>query len=179
MPYLHHPSFDAGEVDTYHLNIWKETTEDYGVISHWTIYWAATCNILHIQKQDASKCQIREYEKNVNLLHKQLKESNVYAQLQEVLDSTQSGLLCTQVLKFEILDNKITTAMKEAEKRCRKLKTGMVQWSPLYQKACDRVTYWTLLKKESQGKRVNARIIASLRNKLGYQRESHTQEGVN
>jgi hypothetical protein len=56
--------------------------------------------------------------------------------------------------------------MISAEGKCRKLKTGMVKWSPMYQKACDRVEYWHLLYKEATGRRFNARKILSLRKKL-------------
>jgi putative cell wall-binding protein len=43
---------------------------------------------------------------------------------------------------------------------------GKVKWSPLYQRACDKVMYWQLLLKEKKGQRINARKILSLRKKL-------------
>jgi hypothetical protein len=57
--------------------------------------------------------------------------------------------------------------MYEAERKCRKLKTGIVKWSPLYQKACDSVTYWSLMHKDALRQKVNRRIIVSLQKKLG------------
>jgi hypothetical protein len=43
--------------------------------------------------------------------------------------------------------------MYEAEHKCRKLRTGTVKWSPLYQKACDRVQYWIMMKNEALNKK--------------------------
>jgi hypothetical protein len=83
-------------------------------------------------------------------------------------------LIPTEILRFEALDDAITRAMIQAETQCRKFKTGEIKWSPLYQKACDRVTYWTMLKKSDSGQRINNRKLISLRKKLDLPRSSHT-----
>jgi hypothetical protein len=79
---------------------------------------------------------------------------------------TEQGWLPTDVLRFEELDYIITNAMHDAERKCRKLNMGATKWSPLYQRACDKVTYWKLVKKQYEGKRSNARKILSLQKKL-------------
>jgi hypothetical protein len=66
--------------------------------------------------------------------------------MEELLNTAHRGLLPSDIIKYESMDAIITVAMKEAESKCRKLRTGIIKWSPLYQKACDRVTYWTLMK---------------------------------
>jgi hypothetical protein len=107
-------------------------------------------------------------------LHKQLKEENIYESFNNLLVAPHSGLIPTEILRFEALDDAITRAMIQAETQCRKFKTGEIKWSPLYQKACDRVTYWTMLKKLDSGQRINNRKLISLRKKLDLPRSSHT-----
>lgn len=104
-------------------------------------------------------------------LHKLLTQENIYERLNTLHQSMQTTILPTDLIHFEELDAFITNAMTIAEKGCRKLRTGIVPWSPLYQQACDRVTYWTLLCLELQGKRVNVRKIRSLRKKLRITRD--------
>jgi exonuclease III len=110
----------------------------------------------------------KKYTRN---LHEMLLQHNVYEKMEELHRSMQQSVLPTDVIKFEELDNIINAAMKEAEQKCRKLKTGIIPWSPLYQQACDRVTYWSLVKDEMMGVRVNIRKIRSLRNKLKIPRD--------
>jgi hypothetical protein len=105
-------------------------------------------------------------------LHKTLSDKDVYTQLDNLHEMAQTGFLPTNIIQYEHLDKIITEAMYEAEWQCRKLKTGIVKWSPLYQKACDRVTYWTLMHKDALLQKVNRRKIISLRNKLGIQHGS-------
>lgn len=74
--------------------------------------------------------------------------------------------LPTDMIHFEEIDDIITNAMMTAEQQCRKLKMGMVKWSPKYQRACDKVTYWQLVTKQLEGRHSNARKILSLKKKL-------------
>jgi Endonuclease/Exonuclease/phosphatase family. len=102
----------------------------------------------------------------IKLLHTQLSKERIYERMDHLYRSMQDKVLPTDILHFEELDDAISDAMASAERKCRKLKTGIVKWSPLYQQACDKVTYWTLLYKEALGDRVNNRKIISLRKKL-------------
>jgi Reverse transcriptase (RNA-dependent DNA polymerase). len=110
----------------------------------------------------------------VHLLHQTLEKDKVYDRFDKLMFSPHGGLLPTDVLQFEVIDRDITNAMEYAERKCRKLHMGEVKWSPLYQKACDRVTYWTMAQKEAEGHRVNTRKLISLRKKLGLQRGNYT-----
>jgi hypothetical protein len=105
-------------------------------------------------------------KKYVQHLDRLLKEQKVYVQLEQLWKDMQNRVLPTDILHFEEVHEIITNAMMVEERSCRKLKTGIVKWSPLYQQACDRVTYWMLVQKESTGQRVNVRKIRSLRKKL-------------
>jgi hypothetical protein len=105
----------------------------------------------------------RTRKKYTRTLHRILNKENIYDKLQILYKSMQQNILPTDLLHFEELDTIITGAMQEAEQNCRKLRTGIVPWSPLYQQACDKVTYWKLVCNELTGKRVNIRKIRSLR----------------
>lgn len=108
----------------------------------------------------------RVRKKYTKLLHMQLQQKNIYERIAQLYQSMRQKILPTDILNFEELDQTITEAMERAERKCRKLRTGTVKWSPLYQQSCDKVAYWTLLHKESLGQRVNKRKILSLRKKL-------------
>jgi hypothetical protein len=99
-------------------------------------------------------------------LHTLLKQANVYARMETLFKSAQHEWLPTDMLHFEELDTVITNAMNTAENKCRKLKMGMVKWSPHYQRACDKITYWQLVKKQLEGRRCNVRKIQSLQKQL-------------
>jgi len=100
-------------------------------------------------------------------LHKMLSDKDVYSKFAKLHETVKTGMLPSDIIEYERLDGIITHSMYEAERHCRKLKTGIVQWSHLYQKACDRVTYWLLMQKDALHQRVNRRKILSLRKKLG------------
>ena len=43
---------------------------------------------------------------------------------------------------YEVLDDKIKQYMENAEKQCRKLKTGEVSWRSAYKRICLLLKYW-------------------------------------
>jgi len=108
----------------------------------------------------------RVRKKYLSVLHDILDHEDVYKKLDTLYNNATVQWLPTDIINFEEVDDTINKAMNIAEQKCRKLKTGIVKWSPIYQKACDRVTYWTMLQKESQGKRINTRKLLSLRKQL-------------
>jgi hypothetical protein len=109
----------------------------------------------------------RVRNKYIKNLHEILQEKDVYCQLDKLHEIAPTGFLPHNIIQYKHLDKIITEAMYEAERKCRKLKTGIVKWSPLYQKACDRVTYWSLMHKDALRQKVNRRKIVSLQKKLG------------
>jgi hypothetical protein len=111
-------------------------------------------------------------KKYTRTVHNNLKKQNIYERIQILYTSMQQNVLPTDLIQFEEIDNIITTIMEEAEKSCCKLRTGIVPWSPLYQQACDKVTYWTLVYEEQKGKRVNLRKLRSLQKKLRISRDT-------
>ena len=116
----------------------------------------------------------RVKKKYVKLLHENLQKHDAYARMSRLRQAMQTTILPTDILHFEELDGLITAAMETAEQKCRKLRTGTIQWSPIYQKACDKISYWKLRHNEALGKRVNNRKIISLRKKLNIHTEQTT-----
>jgi hypothetical protein len=121
----------------------------------------------HPQARRLKTTDPRIQKKYLSLLHQFLRKNNIYAQFDSLYQDMRTSILPTDIIKYEGLDDTITTAMQNAEKKCRKLRTGIVKWSPIYQRACDRVTYWKLESQSIAGERVNNRKIMSLRKKLG------------
>jgi Reverse transcriptase (RNA-dependent DNA polymerase). len=135
------------------------------------------CNMHHSPHFKARRLKTadpRTRKRYVQTLHTELTNRHIYERFDQLMISPSSGLLPTEVLQFESLDKEITAAMELSERKCRKLNTGEVKWSPLYQKACDRVTYWHMVQKEAEGGRINVRKLRSLRKKLGLQRKDYT-----
>jgi hypothetical protein len=120
----------------------------------------------------------RVTKKYIKLLDRKLREKTVYSRMDTLHETAHKGLLPSDVIEYETLDKIITQSMYEAEQECRKIRTGKVKWSPLYQKACDRVQYWLLLKNDALHKKVNKRKIMSLRKKLGIQRTPTTLRDI-
>jgi hypothetical protein len=106
-------------------------------------------------------------------------QGQMYERFEKLKISPGHGMIPTEILKFEELDTEITTAMAQAERKCRKLRMGEVKWSPLYQKSCDKVKYWTLVQKSANGDRINTRKLIALRNKLGLPRATYDTAHIN
>jgi hypothetical protein len=123
----------------------------------------------HAQARRLKTNDPRVRKKYIKLLDKKLQDKHVYSRMNNLYETATNGLLPSDVIEYEMLDKIITQSMYEAEHKCRKLRTGTVKWSPLYQKACDRVQYWLLMKHDALNKKVNKRKIVSLRRKLGLQ----------
>ena len=61
--------------------------------------------------------------------------------------------------------------MKYAEKKCRKLHTGAISWSPTYKRACLHLEYWLQRRSYFLKQHRNVRKLITLQNKLGIQYE--------
>lgn len=152
-------SFDYLEGN--HRGLWCDIPIEY--ILGYNMQHPAHPKARRLKTDDPRVCK-----KYLSTLHKTLGNTDVYLTINQLYTSAQQNFqfLPTDILHFEECDTIITQAMQHAEQKCRKLKTGTVRWSPLYQKACDRVVYWQLLIKERKGQHSNARKIVSLRKKL-------------
>jgi hypothetical protein len=108
----------------------------------------------------------RVTKRYLSVLHTLLHQDSIYTKMKALYATAQQHWLPTDMLRYEEIDEKITTAMNTAERQCRKLNMVMVIWSPHYQRACDKITYWQLIKNQMEGKHCNVRKIRSLKKKL-------------
>ena len=67
---------------------------------------------------------------------------------------------------FESIDKKREEAMKIAERKCRKLKMGGLQWSPALQYGRDKILLWTLVLRRLLGRNIGAKRILRLKKRL-------------
>ena len=87
----------------------------------------------HITPQPPRRlqCKLSHSVKNYNsILQRFLRTHKMNEQAQTLKDSVQLPLTPSQQEQFEELDRRIVQGMKLAEKKCRKLKMGGVQWTP-------------------------------------------------
>ena len=115
----------------------------------------------------------------------QLHDPRVLERYQEVLDGLlekqclyqQVRILETEVQRSGYFSPKVERkyeeiaalhdkAMQTAERKCRKLRMGGRQWSPILQHARDEILLWTLIKRRLLGRSVGARRIVRLSRKL-------------
>jgi len=75
----------------------------------------------------------------------------------------------SQMIEFEMIDSIRTKGMNEAKKHCRKLKMGVIEWSPEIALARYRIEAWTALLRSHKGIRINSRLVCCLIKKLNSQ----------
>ncbi len=68
--------------------------------------------------------------------------------------------------EYEAIDKLRVKGMKWAERHCRKVKVGKVEWSPKLQAAMDTQRYWKLTLLRAQGQRISARRLIRLAKKI-------------
>ncbi len=62
--------------------------------------------------------------------------------------------------EYKKLDNIRCTITCQAEKQCRKLRKGQVDFSPELQQASRQIAAWSLMRKKALGKKVSSRLIS-------------------
>ena len=61
--------------------------------------------------------------------------------------------------QYEVLDYMRLSAVREADKRCRKLKMGMKQWTPDYQKVREEIKLWNLVVRKKRDNHACGRFL--------------------
>ncbi len=108
------------------------------------------------------KCQdprvIKKYNK---LLDEQLQANDVYNRLDILFRNTTEGkeLGEAQMEEYEKLDNIREEAMIYAEKNCRHLYMGGIQWCPLLTRHRNRIDYLRRCISRKKGTKINARTL--------------------
>ena len=110
----------------------------------------------------------RTVKRYLSTLHNILHSSNIYQltdQLHKQIQHNQT-LSAQQKHNYETIDRIREEAMHTAEKRCRTLKMGNVEWSPTLQRSRDIITYYLLTLRKLKGKRVSSRLLIRLSKKI-------------
>lgn len=86
-----------------------------------------------------------------------------------VYKHSRSRLSKEQTTKMERIDKIRAEGMRYAEKRCRKLAMGMVDWSPQFDKARQQLILWRMVVRKKQGKKIQTGRIRRKARRCGIQ----------
>ena len=104
-----------------------------------------------------------------SILEEQFEKMNIYQRCLNLYNSMGNTLTNEQCIEYDLLDRYREKAMKIAEKKCRKLHSGSLPWSPKLQKTRDIKLYIRLTIRRKKGHKVGARYLTRLSKKAGKQ----------
>ena len=81
--------------------------------------------------------------------------------------SIHGPLTPTQISEYERIDALRVQFMLKAEKTCRKLKVGGIEFSPKIQHQRDRINLWKNALSKKQGSKVSLSFLTRLEKKVG------------
>jgi len=119
---------------------------------------------LHCRDPRIVQNYVRRYEKLAT-------ENNLVFRVESLAQKASYPLTPTLQAEFEELDNVRCQITKEAEKRCRKLRKGQVEFSPALQKASRQIKVFTLLHRKLANRKVSSRLIRRSITKAGLPHE--------
>jgi endonuclease/exonuclease/phosphatase family metal-dependent hydrolase len=99
------------------------------------------------------------------LLHRKthMKSCNLVKEVKQLYSSiVDKRMSAAQQEYYEYLDQLRVEGILTADKRCRKLKTGSVPWSPIFQKSINNIQYLRVCIKRLSGMNVNSRTLLRL-----------------
>ena len=134
-----------------------------------------------IEKAHARRLKCRDpriVQRYNTLLHKRLLKHGVYHRAHKLLQTFHSPLLPAEEQELEKLDRIRVSAMVYAEKHCRKLHMGKYKWSPVLQKARDKIKYMKLSLSRKNGSHVGARMLSRLSKRLGISVEHKSKSEI-
>ena len=150
-----------GDIPGDHRGIWIE-------VPHKSILGYKMSEIPHAYARRLKMYDPRIVARYLDHLDMYLSAHRVYTRLRALKSSYHPGdpLTTAQAKEFEDLDKIRDKGMKYAEKHCRKLRMGKIQWSPALQYARDTITVWKLIRRRLKKCKVGARRIIRLKKKL-------------
>ena len=113
----------------------------------------------------------RIVNKYLSILHQELNKSDLFLRMQKIHEYADNYNSQQILDEYEAIYASSMEAMKYAEKKCRKLHTGAISWSPTYKRACLHLEYWLQRRSYFLKKHRNVRKLIILQNKLGIQYE--------
>lgn len=127
---------------------------------------------LKTQRPSARKLKLedpRVVDKFLADYSKIVREKSLLERAKRLLEATDGRLIPAQIQEFEALDLARTEGMLEAERHCRKLKTGAIPWTPEITAAQRRITYHRLSLKKLQGHKISAQTVCRAARRAGIQ----------
>ena len=97
---------------------------------------------------------------------KLIQKNDLYNKVVKLNKSITDTLTKEQQKEYELLDKQRISCALEAERKCRKFKTGGVEYSPKMQHQRDRITLWRAVLSRKNGKRVHTRFITRLEKRI-------------
>ena len=157
-----------GEIPGDHRGIWID-------VPHKSILGYKMADIPKASSRRLKLDDPRIVQRYLDILDGYLAAHKVYSRLRRLISTHIEGspLTTDQAKEYEELDNIRESGMIHAEKHCRKLRMGKVQWSPAMQQARDTITFWTLIRRRLKKCKVGARRIVRLKKKLGLKENTH------
>ena len=117
-------------------------------------------------------------EKYNTLLEKYLKKHGAYERIADLYASFSIPLSLGQQTEFEKLDKIRERGMIIAEKNCRKLKMGAIQWSPKFTRLRKLIRYLKNSLGRLRGRKVNAKTLVRLSKAVEFSTENMTEEQI-
>ena len=111
----------------------------------------------------------RVVAKYLTYLHCSMQDNDLFMKMDALHMSATSPLSQRMIDEYESIDVLVCRLMDEAERQCRKLRTGSIPWSPAYKKACLSLEYWYKRRSYMNRENTNVRELIVLQNKLEMQ----------
>ena len=100
------------------------------------------------------------------LLKKEIKDNNIDVLTERILESVRKDPTNLDGDEFNIMITILVKAMKKAERKCRRFKTGTIKWFPLLSRAMKSVTYIRMAISYHKGERIQKRFLKQIRPKV-------------
>ena len=109
---------------------------------------------------------VAKFNKDYHLL---LQRHNLHSSLHHLMSTMQSPMTPAHSQEFERIDQLRIKCMLKAESKCRRLKTGNIDFSPVVQHQRDLYRFWSLILKRKQGKKIDTKYLSRWEKKLHLQ----------
>ena len=111
----------------------------------------------------------RVVTKYLTYLHNSMQDNDLFMKMDALHKNATSPLSQRMIDEYESMDVLICRLMDEAERQCRKLRTGSIPWSPAYKNACLLLEYWYKRRSYANRENANVRELIVLQKKLKLQ----------
>ena len=101
-------------------------------------------------------------EKYIANLQNLLYQHDIYTKIDVLNKAIHTTMTSAQTTTFEDIDAVITECMLSAERSCRKLRMGGVQYSPTLALYLNTINFWRLILRKQRGHNINMRTIIRL-----------------